>query len=88
MTRALRIEYKEAQAGRELPALRQLAYRPALEAIRAAVDGPFMQDRAMTRRVEVFFGGATPGSSSKKSAPHTGWESQRSRMQAGRLRWR
>ncbi|MGA2404633.1 MAG: hypothetical protein ABSG91_23505 [Syntrophobacteraceae bacterium] len=52
-TRALRIEYKEAQADRGLPALRQLAYRPALEAIRAAVDGPFMKDRAMTRRVEV-----------------------------------
>lgn len=42
---------KKAQADRELPALRQLAGKPALETICAAVEGLFIDDRAMARRV-------------------------------------
>jgi REP element-mobilizing transposase RayT len=45
---------KEAQANRELPALSQLADRPALEAIRAAVEGLFVNDRATARRVGLY----------------------------------
>jgi REP element-mobilizing transposase RayT len=42
---------KKVQADRELPALRQLADKPALETIRAAVEELFIDDRAMARRV-------------------------------------
>jgi hypothetical protein len=45
---------KEAQADRELPAVRQLAGRPGFEAIRSAVEDLFMDDRAKARRVGLY----------------------------------
>jgi REP element-mobilizing transposase RayT len=45
---------KEAHEDRELPALRQLAGRPTLESIRAAVESRFPLDRWMTRRVGIY----------------------------------
>jgi putative transposase len=45
---------KEAQADRELPAVRQLECRPGFEAIRSAVEDLFMEDRAKARRVGLY----------------------------------
>jgi hypothetical protein len=45
---------RQARVNRELPALRQLASRPALESIRAAVEALFTNDRAMARRVGLY----------------------------------
>jgi putative transposase len=45
---------QKAHANRELPTLRQLASRPAMESIRAAVEPLFMKDRVVARRVGLY----------------------------------
>lgn len=45
---------KQEQADRDLPALRRLTNKPTLEAIRTAVEGMFIDDRMMARRVGMF----------------------------------
>ncbi|MGA2732845.1 MAG: transposase [Syntrophobacteraceae bacterium] len=45
---------KAAQADRELPAVRQLAGRPGVEAIRSGVEDLFMDDRPKARRVGLY----------------------------------
>jgi REP element-mobilizing transposase RayT len=45
---------RHARVSRELPALRQLAGRPALESIRAAVEALFTNDQTRARRVGLY----------------------------------
>ncbi len=45
---------KETPKDRELPALRQLADKPTLEAIRRAVEGICLNDRAKARRLAMY----------------------------------
>ena len=52
--RLRKILLKEARADRELPALGQLISKPALGAIRAAVESLFADDRALARRIGMF----------------------------------